>query len=104
MLEKVYRVGGPVIFGLALMGMLWAAPPQDLPEGDGKAIVQDACSQCHGLQQIMDSKKTHDEWKDLVYQMIDNGATLTDEQIPIVVDYLAKNFAKDKPSTDSAKQ
>ena len=26
--------------------------------------------------------------------MIDNGATLTDEQIPIVIDYLAKNFPK----------
>lgn len=83
-----------ISIALALSALVGNARAQELPEGKGKEIVQDACSQCHGLQQIIDSKKTPEEWKDLVNQMIDNGATLTDEQIPIVIDYLAKNFPK----------
>ena len=80
--------------GLVAIGGVQNALAQDLPEGKGKDIVENVCGQCHGLKQVTDSARTPDEWKDLVNEMIGNGAMLDDEQIPIVVDYLAKSFPK----------
>ena len=77
-----------------VIGGIQTAQAQDLPEGKGKDIVENVCSQCHGLKQVTDSARTSDEWKDLVNEMIGNGAQLDDEQIPIVIDYLAKSFPK----------
>ena len=79
--------------GLALVG-LQTVQAQDLPEGKGKDIVENVCSQCHGLKQVTDSARTPDEWKDLVSEMIGNGAQLDEEQIPIVIEYLSKSFPK----------
>jgi virginiamycin B lyase len=70
-----------------------AARSQDvLPEGNGKAIVQTTCSQCHGLRQVTSSGYTHEGWANIVAMMVNVGAKLTPEQVTTVVDYLAKNF------------
>jgi competence ComEA-like helix-hairpin-helix protein len=103
MRARVLRSTWPSRLDLATMVLMMAgvatggiqtAKAQDLPEGKGKDIVENVCSQCHGLKQVTDSARTPDEWKDLVNEMIGNGAQLDDEQIPIVIDYLAKSFPK----------
>src|ERR1700733_10113252 len=66
--------------------------PVQLPAGEGKEIVQSACTKCHTLERIVNSGYTHDGWQLMVNQMISNGAKLTPENTPILVDYLAKSF------------
>jgi cytochrome c5 len=70
-----------------------AAPaPGGLPEGDGKQIVEAACTQCHGVDYVTDAKYNRDQWTDVVSRMKLSGAPVEDSQVPVLVDYLTKNF------------
>ena len=40
--------------------------PKPLPEGKGKNIVASACSSCHGVSVITDSKRSLEDWTDVV--------------------------------------
>jgi cytochrome c5 len=76
------------------------APPPP-PAAEAKDIVQGVCTACHGLDFIGEHRKDHDGWDFTVRRMIDKGADLGVDDIPLVVDYLAKTFPKpeagDKP-------
>ena len=65
---------------------------QELPAGQGKALVQTACSQCHGLDVIVSQPRSREDWTEVVSRMIGNGAQLSDEDYTQVIDYLATNL------------
>lgn len=65
-----------------------------LPNGPGKEIVENVCTQCHGLQRIVESHNSKAVWQDTVEAMYDRGADLDDAEIPIVVNYLSDNFPR----------
>lgn len=67
----------------------------ELPEGDGQLIVEDVCSICHGLMTVTDKQATPEQWKYIVYMMVNFGAPLQDHEIEIVIEYLAKNFGSE---------
>jgi len=71
-------------------------PAKALPDGDGKDIVSSTCQQCHGLELTTQARHTLDEWRSEVKDMVANGATLDDDQVEIVSQYLAKNFGPEK--------
>jgi cytochrome c5 len=68
------------------------ATVQDLPEGQGKTILQNSCTACHGLDDVVSSHMDKTGWANLVESMISNGAQLEDKDKPVLVDYLVKNF------------
>src|SRR5262249_15450822 len=53
---------------------------------------QRACTLCHAGQQISRVNWGRQDWADAVDSMVGWGAPLDKEEIPILVDYLAKNF------------
>ena len=74
---------------------------QDLPEGAGKDLVMNVCSQCHDLARITSKTRTKEEWNDTVDKMAARGAKASDEEFEIIVTYLAKYFGKDQPPVKS---
>src|SRR5262245_42256336 len=84
---------------LALATMAFAAvqDPQ-LPEGDGKKILQAACTACHGLDGVVKLHLDKDGWEGLVASMVSNGAQVDSKDMPVLVDYLVKNFGTAKPA------
>ena len=73
-----------------------ATPAPSTPANDpGKAILDSACTTCHGLDglknHIYDSKGPYEG---LVRSMIAYGANVTDAQIPPLVDYMFKTYGK----------
>ena len=82
------------------MALLLAASleAQDLPDGAGKDLVMNVCTVCHDLMRITSKRKTKEEWNDIVDQMATKGAKASDEEFDTIVNYLAKNFGKDKPA------
>jgi virginiamycin B lyase len=60
-----------------------------LPEGNGKKIIQTACTVCHELSRITNAGHTAEEWDTIVHNMVMMGATLKNDQIPVVSKYLA---------------
>jgi hypothetical protein len=63
-----------------------------LPEGEGRAIVLNICTMCHDLQRVRTHRGSVEDWFELLNAMIGEGAPLTDDQIPIILKYLATNF------------
>jgi len=68
------------------------AMADDLPDGPGKEVFSKVCSQCHGLDIITALKQDKPQWKATVDQMASMGASATDDQFDMIVEYLAKNF------------
>ncbi len=81
-------------------------PPPNLPAGEGKAIVQAKCGQCHFLHRLTQMRWTHKNWEKKIAWMREriherSGAVdLTDQEERTVVDYLAKNFSNTTPKAD----
>lgn len=84
--------------GLGLLLLFWAFPgaaalPQGkLPDGPGRDTTQRVCGQCHGAEVVLGQGHTREEWGEKVSEMVTFGATGTDEEFNVVVDYLSKNF------------
>ncbi|HEY0436860.1 MAG TPA: hypothetical protein VGC92_09480 [Phenylobacterium sp.] len=69
-------------------------PAQAQPPADPATIVQGACTACHGLDFIAQHRKDRDGWDFTVRRMIDKGADLDVDAVPLVVDYLARTYPK----------
>ena len=76
-------------------------PPDDkqkaeLPDGDGRKILETKCTVCHGLEEIAKFKgyNTKDQWRDIVVTMVKYGAELKDGEAEVLVEYLGKNLSK----------
>ena len=87
------RIKFSLFFTAALLVIL-PARAQDLPDGPGKEVFNRVCTQCHGLDQIVELKQTKAEWSALVDTMVQYGAVAKDEEFDVIIDYLAKNFGK----------
>ena len=75
-----------------LFALVPAQSQAQLPEGDGKAIVERACGVCHSLEQVARGQYSRQRWEGRINRMIEHGAVVRPEEIPIAADYLAKNF------------
>src|SRR5438045_4128998 len=73
-----------------------AAQP-NLPDGPGKEILQNACTECHDLQMVVGTGYDKQEWQLTLERMITAGANVTPDQIPVLTDYLLKNMAGEGP-------
>ena len=69
---------------------------EDLPDGDGKKILQASCTACHDLTEVTKFKGfyTRDDWRDIVKTMVEYGAKVKESDVDVLVDYLAKNLGK----------
>ena len=63
-----------------------------LPEGDGKRILETACSSCHAGSDVAKFNYSKEDWQDLVDTMVAYGAEMKADDVKVLVDYLAKNF------------
>ena len=94
-----------LLFSAAAWLLILPARAQDLPDGPGKEPFNRVCTQCHGLDQVVELKQTKAEWSALVDTMVQYGAVAKDEEFDVIIDYLAKNFGKggDKVAGDKVK-
>ena len=73
-----------------------------LPEGKGKELVLRACVGCHSLEKLAGPDgghwpafgpgKSREEWQRVINFMMTYRTPLTRDEVPVVVDYLAKAF------------
>ena len=61
-----------------------------------KKLVESTCGGCHGMEVVTSAQKSKDEWVGVVREMIGYGASLKEEQIGTVADYLGKNYGPKK--------
>jgi len=65
-----------------------------MPDGRGKDVVLNICTMCHDLARIRNGRRSPEEWQETLNSMLNEGAPLSEQDFPIVLAYLAKNFAQ----------
>jgi cytochrome c551/c552 len=73
------------------------APSGTLLPGTGSALTMAKCSICHDITHVTRSRLTRDEWDDNIKVMIARGMPIEPQEIPVIVDYLATYYNRDKP-------
>src|SRR4051812_45999851 len=84
--------------------LIGTAAAQDvvLPDGKAKNLVQNSCSECHGLDQVVSNTMSREDWQATVKRMVRRGATLSPAEVDSVVDYLSVYFAPEKVNVNTA--
>jgi cytochrome c5 len=63
-----------------------------LPDGAGKTILLNTCTVCHDLGRVRRQGGTRDDWSDTLGAMLNEGAMLSEQDFPVLLDYLTRNF------------
>jgi cytochrome c5 len=63
-----------------------------LPEGAGKKILLNTCTVCHDTSRIKRTALDPQGWQDLLGAMLNEGAMLSEQDFPVLLNYLARNF------------
>ncbi|HYK78208.1 MAG TPA: hypothetical protein VEU95_01205 [Micropepsaceae bacterium] len=93
--RKLPQIAAAIVLpaAAAMTALILPALAQDLPNGNGRDMVQMICSGCHDLSPIADSVGfSRQDWETVVKSMIDMGATIKPEQVSVIANYLAANF------------
>jgi hypothetical protein len=87
------RVAAVMAAGTVLA--LAASAPNASPTKDrGRELVEDVCTYCHNLDRLRGKELSREEWRGLTKGMISEGAPVTEEELSMILDYLAKNYGK----------
>jgi hypothetical protein len=57
-----------------------------------RQLVLEACTACHTLDRVKSQRLTSEEWRQTIAGMLSEGVPLTDDEVTLVVNYLARNF------------
>lgn len=84
-----------VSLGFGAIALAGAGFAQDavLPDGPGKDKLMEACTACHGIDQVTGQRRPKEGWVETVDLMIARGAQLSGDDYPVVVEYLTSHFA-----------
>ena len=63
-----------------------------LPEGPGKDILLNTCTVCHDLGRVRAHTVSREEWEETLLAMLNEGAMLSDQDFPVLLNYLARHF------------
>src|SRR5262249_17925195 len=64
--------------------------PAELPEGEGKKILETTCAACHGMDKIVNTEGlSKEDWRKVIDDMTRLGAALNGDQPSVLADYLA---------------
>jgi Helix-hairpin-helix motif len=93
------KFGAAAAFGVAwLFAVLFPLAAGAADAEGGRSLVleyhslQMVCTQCHVLELVRDTPRSYEAWHQTVQEMIDRGATGTDQQFEDVMDYLHRTL------------
>jgi len=101
MRSSTFQVSGAVGLIMAAAVALAAAGQESqvsrpsgegMPDGPGKEVTVRACGTCHEGRRAASVRLTRDGWAAVIEDMQKRGATVSDQEFPIVLDYLATHF------------
>jgi hypothetical protein len=62
-----------------------------------RSLFLDACTACHTLERVREQRLNKEEWRHVIAGMLSEGVPLTEEEISLLVEYLAENFGPENP-------
>lgn len=79
-------------------------PSKTLTPGKGSDLTMAKCAICHDAEHITRARLSRGEWEFNIKNMIERGAPITADEIPLILDYLAAYYNRDSapPAPDPA--
>jgi virginiamycin B lyase len=93
----MFAAGAVLLSGLA-HGRRAADHGESLPDGAGKPIAAASCVSCHDVSRLATPGYDREGWQDVISRMMNIGATIEPANVPVLADYLARNFPR-KPQS-----
>jgi competence protein ComEA len=84
---SVIGLGIPLLAAVLVLTVAAVSRPRQDPKKLEQAF-QRVCSDCHEPERIFESKRTRGDWESIVEKMIEKGATGTDQDFELVLQYL----------------
>ena len=60
----------------------------------GSKLVHDMCTSCHEFHRVEIQHFSRAEWQGVIKGMISEGGPVTDEEMSLILDYLAASFGQ----------
>jgi competence protein ComEA len=54
--------------------------------------LENTCTECHGLDKVLSQLRTEGQWREMAVRMRSKGATMSDDELNALVEYLSQNF------------
>src|SRR5262245_17310596 len=86
---------------IVVVAAVLMATPQELPEGEGKKLLEERCVSCHSLKTAISLNQTQDSWKELIVKMQGYGAQLDNKEVAVATEYLTKYFGPKSAAVSS---
>jgi hypothetical protein len=90
--------------GLGVLVVLSSAPASTSDSGKNEAraknLVLDVCTTCHDFTRVKAQALSKEEWAGVIKGMISEGSPVTDEEMSLIVDYLARHFGPKSPQRE----
>jgi len=90
-LERGLACAALLLFGQAGL----AQNPDKLTSGPGATLTENKCKICHELQHIRRTPLSRGEWADNLKNMRERGTPMSDEEMAVILDYLAAYYSRD---------
>lgn len=84
-----------LVIALSLAASLMLLSAQELPDGEGKELVETQCGSCHGLEAVTAQRANEDGWAGIVEYMLSRGMVASDDEVDLMIKYLAASFPAD---------
>lgn len=91
--RKAMNKLGPAFMLLTISAVGFAS---DESADEGKRLYEAACTPCHGLAPIEQTRDGRAGWEDTVQKMVVIGTQLNAEEMEVVIDYLYKSYGPGK--------
>jgi mono/diheme cytochrome c family protein len=93
---------GRLLAGSVPLAVALSAQGTDLPSGPGADLVRARCLTCHGDDLIRQQRLARTGWQREVDKMARWGATLSDRERGVVLDYLSAHWSLEPVSNPSS--
>lgn len=70
---------------------------EGMPDGPGKDVTVKACGTCHETRKAASIRLTREGWAAVIDGMIKRGAKVSDDEFPVILDYLSTHFLGEAP-------
>jgi len=88
----VFVLASAVALAAAQENQAPRASGEGLPDGPGKDVTVRACGTCHEGRRAASVRLTREGWAAVIEDMQRRGARVSQEDFPVVLDYLATHF------------
>jgi hypothetical protein len=97
-LLKVLVAASLVVLLSILLAACGGGDRQDGEQGapetlDGQTLVEERCTECHGLDRVTAVSQTREEWEATVEDMVSKGADLNAQEQEAVIEYLSTTYS-----------